>query len=422
MRIAVPEAVEEIIETLTRHGYEAYAVGGCVRDSLLGREPGDWDITTSATPYQVKEMFRRTIDTGIMHGTVTIMKNHVGYEVTTYRVDGEYEDGRHPKSVEFTSELKEDLCRRDFTINAMAYSHETGIVDIFGGVRDLQKGIIRCVGNPLDRFREDALRILRAMRFSAQLGFTIEENTRTAIEKIAPNLEKVSKERIQVELTKLLCSSHPEQVADVYAMGASPFVSPAFHEIDHSQICIPSILPAKKHMRWAAFLKDTSRERAVQVLKDLKLDNATISRVWTLHPWILFPIPEDKTELRRVMSQMEPEEFDDLLVLREAMELRQMELRQMFTSGERTEKPLEPVKTGRLKQMTEEIREAGDCTCLKDLAVTGKDLLAEGMKPGKQIGETLSGLLDYVLSDPEENQKERLLYLVRNEDIIPYHS
>lgn len=410
MRIAVPQAVEQIIETLTCHGYEAYAVGGCVRDSLLGREPGDWDITTSASPYQVKELFRRTIDTGILHGTVTVMKNHVGYEVTTYRVDGEYEDGRHPKSVEFTSDLREDLCRRDFTINAMAYSHETGIVDIFGGVKDLQMGIIRCVGNPLDRFHEDALRILRAMRFSAQLGFEIEETTRTAIEEIAPNLEKVSKERIQVELTKLLCSSHPEQITDVYAMGASPFVSLAFHEIDHSQVCIPSILPAKKHIRWAAFLKDTSREKAVQVLKDLKMDNATISRIQTLHPWILFPIRADKAELRRVMSQMEPEWFDDLLVLREAMELGQT----VFAPGEITEKIVKPAKAGTLKQMAAEIREAGDCTCLKDLAVTGKDLLAYGMKPGKQIGETLSGLLDYVLSHPEENQKEQLLKLVKD--------
>ena len=225
MRIAVPQAVEEIIETLTGYGYEAYAVGGCVRDSLLGREPGDWDITTSASPFQVKEIFRRTVDTGILHGTVTVMKNHVGYEVTTYRIDGEYEDGRHPKSVAFTSDLKEDLCRRDFTVNAMAYSHETGIVDIFGGMEDLHRGVIRCVGNPVDRFTEDALRILRAIRFSAQLGFVIEEKTRAAIEKIAPNLMKVSRERVQVELTKLLLSPHPEQIREVYDLGISPYVS-----------------------------------------------------------------------------------------------------------------------------------------------------------------------------------------------------
>ena len=276
MRIAVPQAVEEIIETLTSYGYEAYAVGGCVRDSLLGREPGDWDITTSASPFQVKEIFRRTVDTGILHGTVTVMKNHVGYEVTTYRIDGEYEDGRHPKSVAFTSDLKEDLCRRDFTVNAMAYRHETGIVDIFGGMEDLQRGVIRCVGNPVDRFTEDALRILRAIRFSAQLGFVIEEKTRAAIEKIAPNLMKVSRERVQVELTKLLLSPHPEQIREVYDLGISPYVSAAFHRADIKNLCIPSSLPEEKAVRWSAFLKNEDREAVISVLKDLKMDNATI--------------------------------------------------------------------------------------------------------------------------------------------------
>lgn len=255
MRIPVPQAVEEIIGKLNSHGFEAYAVGGCVRDSLLGRKPGDWDITTSATPQQVKALFHRTIDTGILHGTVTIMKNHVGYEVTTYRVDGEYEDGRHPKSVEFTQDLKEDLCRRDFTVNAMAYSHETGVVDIFGGMEDLRRGVIRCVGNPKDRFSEDALRILRAIRFSAQLGFAIEEKTRAAIGEIAPNLLKVSKERIQAELTKLLLSPHPEKIREVYQTGISPYVSEAFCRVDVEHLDIPPALPAEKAVRWSAFLK-----------------------------------------------------------------------------------------------------------------------------------------------------------------------
>ena len=202
----IPGNVERIIRTLNDHGYEAYAVGGCVRDTLLDRKRGDWDITTSARPQEVKELFRRTIDTGIQHGTVTVMMDRTGYEVTTYRIDGEYEDGRHPKQVEFTSSLIEDLKRRDFTINAMAYSHETGIVDEFGGVEDLNAKTIRCVGDPMERFTEDALRILRAIRFSAQLDFTIEEQTWNAIRVIAPNIAKVSKERIQVELTKLLLS------------------------------------------------------------------------------------------------------------------------------------------------------------------------------------------------------------------------
>ena len=200
MFIAIPEKVEYILNTLLENGYEAYAVGGCVRDVLLGRKPGDWDITTSAKPEQVKKLFRRTIDTGIQHGTVTVMLEKEGFEVTTYRIDGEYEDSRHPKCVEFTTNLVEDLKRRDFTINAMAYNHVAGIVDEFGGMEDLKRKRIVCVGDPQERFKEDALRMLRAVRFSGQLGFEIEENTKNAIQILAPTIQNISAERIRVEL------------------------------------------------------------------------------------------------------------------------------------------------------------------------------------------------------------------------------
>ena len=203
-RIQLPENVKYIIDTIMDAGYEAYAVGGCIRDSILGRVPDDWDITTSASPYQVKELFRRTIDTGIKHGTVTVMLDKEGYEVTTYRIDGEYEDSRHPKEVIFTANLKGDLKRRDFTINAMAYNEKTGLVDIFGGMNDIAQKIIRCVGSPMERFTEDALRMMRAVRFSAQLGYEIEKVTAVAIKKLAPNLSKISAERIQTELVKLV--------------------------------------------------------------------------------------------------------------------------------------------------------------------------------------------------------------------------
>ena len=177
----IPKNAETIIRELMAHGFEAFAVGGCVRDSILGREPGDWDITTSAKPEQVKQIFHRTVDTGIEHGTVTVLMDKEAYEVTTYRVDGEYEDHRHPKEVTFTASLEEDLKRRDFTINAMAYNPETGLVDIFEGIQDLNRKVIRCVGNPGERFDEDALRILRAIRFSAQLGFEIDDATKDAM-------------------------------------------------------------------------------------------------------------------------------------------------------------------------------------------------------------------------------------------------
>ena len=211
-KISLPAKVARILNTLGEHGYEAYAVGGCVRDSLLGRTPQDWDITTSARPEQVKALFRHTIDTGIQHGTVTVMLDHEGFEVTTYRIDGEYEDARHPKEVAFTANLLEDLKRRDFTINAMAYNEVTGLVDAFDGIGDLERGVIRCVGNAMERFSEDALRMLRAVRFAAQLGFSIEQETQEAIAGLAGNIKKVSAERIQVELVKLLTSNRKSVV------------------------------------------------------------------------------------------------------------------------------------------------------------------------------------------------------------------
>lgn len=197
MKITLPDDVKQIIETLEQHGYEGYAVGGCVRDSILGRIPNDWDITTSATPQQVKKLFPRTVDTGIQHGTVTVLMGKEGYEVTTYRVDGEYEDARHPKEVIFTANLEEDLRRRDFTINAMAYNDSEGLVDVFGGRADIEQKVIRCVGNAEERFGEDALRIMRAVRFSAQLGFTVDPDTAEAAQKLAGTLSKISAERIQ---------------------------------------------------------------------------------------------------------------------------------------------------------------------------------------------------------------------------------
>ena len=190
MKIPLPAKVSMILENLILHGYEAYIVGGCVRDSILGRVPQDWDITTSATPQEVKRLFSRTVDTGIEHGTVTVMLGKEGFEVTTYRVDGEYEDGRHPKEVTFTRSLTEDLKRRDFTINAMAYNDTDRLVDPFGGMKDLNGHLIRCVGDPMERFSEDALRILRAVRFSAQSAFPIEDKTAAAIRVLAPTLDQ----------------------------------------------------------------------------------------------------------------------------------------------------------------------------------------------------------------------------------------
>lgn len=411
MWIQIPSHVEYIIGKLNQNGYEAFAVGGCVRDTLLGRTPGDWDITTSARPEQVKALFRRTIDTGIQHGTVTVMLERTGYEVTTYRIDGEYEDGRHPRQVEFTSDLLEDLKRRDFTINAMAYSHETGIVDAFGGMEDLEKRVIRCVGEPMERFEEDALRILRAIRFSAQLDFSIEEKTREAITRIAPNLAKVSRERVQMELTKLLCSDHPEQIRQVYETGISRYVSEEFSCLPWEKAEISPALPKEKYVRWAAFLRcacpaeqdswqtDLScekaagknfceeREKAVRaggkILRDLKLDNETIGRVKTLTSWCGEKLLPEAPSVRRAMSKMEPEVWDALVELNQYGD--------------------------EILCLTKEIRAAGDCLDLKHLAVNGRDLMSAGVRPGKDMGEILNRMLQEVLERPENNQKEILM-------------
>lgn len=384
----IPKEAERIIEQLNQAGFEAYVVGGCVRDTLLGKTPEDWDITTSAKPWQVKAIFGRTIDTGIQHGTVTIMRGNVGYEVTTYRIDGEYEDGRRPKSVEFTSDLEEDLKRRDFTINAMAYSHASGLIDAFDGMRDLELHRIRCVGQPLDRFTEDALRILRAIRFSAQLSFEIEEETKKGITALAPHLIHVSKERIQMELTKLLLSDNPDCIKTIYETGISPYISNMFSSVPWEQISISSRLPAARPMRWAGFLRLLPKEEAVTVLKDLKMDHDTISKVKTLVQWWNQPIAPDKGKIRCIMSQMTPELYDDLLLLKQS--LGRDDLREV-------------------KVLTEQIRKEGDCISLKMLAVTGADLIAIGMKPGKEMGEVLNQLFRLVLEHPEYNTKERLL-------------
>lgn len=394
MRIEMPAEVEGIIGKIREHGFEAFAVGGCVRDSLLFRTPEDWDITTSARPEEVKGIFSRTVDTGIEHGTVTVIKNRHGYEVTTYRIDGEYRDCRHPDFVEFTSNLKEDLKRRDFTINAMAYSHETGIVDAFGGMDDLKAGVIRCVGKPLDRFTEDALRILRAIRFAAQLGFEIEEETYRAISGIAPNLSKVSKERIQVELTKLLLSDHPEKIIMVRETGISKYAADSFDDVFRSLAEMsPALLgigklSREKSLRWAGFLRRTEPEKAKRFLKSLKLDNETIDNAKAMIGVFQTEICLKKPQIRRILSRVTEYQFEGALALKE------------MDSEPEVEK---------IRMLWKEIIEEGDCVRQKDLAVSGEDLIKAGMKPGKKMGETLKYLFDLVLENPELNKKEILL-------------
>ena len=435
MLIHLPEDVKAILHTLQEAGYEAYAVGGCIRDSLLGRRPDDWDITTSAKPQETKALFGKTIDTGIQHGTVTVMRHGRGYEVTTYRVDGEYEDGRHPKEVTFTASLKEDLKRRDFTVNAMAYNEKDGLVDLFGGRQDLEQKIIRCVGEANERFEEDALRIMRAVRFSAQLGFSIEERTKEAIRGHAERLRQVSAERIQVELTKLVISPNPDFLRIAWETGITAVVLPEFDHLmeqpqnnphhcfsvgEHTLHAMQAVRP-DKCLRLAMLLHDVAKplclttdaegidhfhghaqkgERmAAQILKRLRYDNHTTELVSRLVKWHDVAIAPEKKAVRRAASRMGKELFPLILEVKAADLAAQSDY-------QRTEKRewLE-----RLRSLYEEIEREGNCLTIKDLAVNGRDLIQAGITPGPQLGLALQQLLEIVLEDPEKNTREYLL-------------
>ena len=391
----IPQEVKQILETLTRAGHQAYAVGGCVRDSFLGREPEDWDITTDALPEQVKALFRRTVDTGIRHGTVTVLLKDRSYEITTYRVDGVYSDGRHPDSVVFTPELSEDLRRRDFTINAMACAADGSVVDLFGGREDLLRRRIRCVGDPDERFTEDALRILRALRFSAQLDFDIEASTWEALKRHAPNLVNVSRERILAELNKMILSPHPEKMALLPEAGITPRIGKGAEKIVPS----PRIagLPAKKDLRWAAAFSEADGETARTFLKDLKSDNETADGASLLIAGIRQAVPEDLYGTRRLLSAYGTERTREMLLLRRA----------------RFGTPASPEQLDELEDRMEKILAAGDCLAVRDLAVSGKDLIRLGIRPGPELGKIRSTLLDQVLRYPEQNTAACLERLAR---------
>jgi len=431
----LPADVQNIINVLESNGHEAYAVGGCVRDCILGKVPHDWDITTSALPEQVKALFQRTFDTGIEHGTVTVLMQGVGYEVTTYRVDGKYEDGRHPKEVTFTASLEEDLKRRDFTINAMAYNDSRGLVDLFGGKEDLDNGIIRAVGNPRERFTEDALRMLRALRFSAQLGFEIEADTYQAIKDLAPTLERISAERIQVEMVKLVTSDHPERIRDVYLTGLTNVFFPEFNAMmecdqinkhhmytvgEHTIEALKNA-PADKVVRLTMLLHDIAKpvcktiddngqyhfklhpikgtDMAREVLRRLKFDNDTTDKVCNL-----VKNHDDRPEInerniRRMILRVGKDNFDDLLAVKRADTMAQ--------STYRREEKLQYIN--QLEAAYKAIISAGDCLRIKDLKVNGKDLIDMGLPQGQQIGQVLGTLFEEVIDNPSLNDREYLL-------------
>ena len=437
--VPLPAGVSRALTMLESAGFEAFIVGGCVRDALRGITPKDYDITTSALPEETKSVFRdyRVIETGIQHGTVTVMMEGMPLEITTYRTEGTYSDNRHPDSVSFTASLREDVARRDFTMNAIAYSPARGLIDHFGGAEDIRGGIIRCVGDPDTRFREDALRMMRGIRFASALGFAIEENTAAAIRENKERISAVSAERIRVELTKLLCGANVKNVLmdwwDVLGV-VIPEILPMhgfdqktpYHIYDvweHTAVAV-SETPPMTHLRLSALLHDigkppsfftdekgighfyghpaVSEKMAEEILTRLKYDNVTRRRVVTLvreHDRIIEPT---EPAVKRALSRLTPEVFFNLLAIKRADNLAQSpDYRDRLETYDRIE------------SIAQNILAKNECISVSTLAVNGSDLIAIGMKPGKEIGEMLSRLLEQVIRGDLANDRDELLTYVK---------
>ncbi len=434
-KITLPKQINTILERIEKSGEEAYIIGGCVRDSLLGEAPHDFDIATSAHPQKITEIFRgeKTIKTGIKHGTVTVICGGTAAEITTYRTESEYSDGRHPDSVDFASSLFDDTARRDFTINAIAYSDSTGLVDFHGGIRDLENRTVKCVGVPKKRFSEDALRILRAIRFASVLGFEIEKETSEAIHSMTELLSKISSERIAAELSRLICGINAKKILLEYhdvITTILPELAPMvdfdqknYHHIydvyTHSVAALDFVRPYFP-LRLSALLHDcgkpecftldengvghfkghpeVSAEISDDILRKLKFDNNTRKLIVTLVKNHDRQIEATDKAVKRAMGKLTPETFFLLLELKRADNLAQApQYRQRL------------IQCDKLEQIANEILKNEECISKKSLAVNGHDLIALGITDGKTIGLILSMLLDEVIEQSTENQKSMLL-------------
>lgn len=431
----IPSDVKFIIDTLDKRGYEAYAVGGCVRDAILGREPNDWDITTNATPDQMKECFagQHVIETGLKHGTLTVMLHHVGYEVTTYRIDGEYSDHRRPDSVEFVKDLRLDLERRDFTVNAMATADGENIVDLFDGRGDLERHVIRCVGDPYKRFTEDALRILRALRFASVYDFAVDPDTANAAFELRDTLKNVSGERICVELKKLLCGKGAERILTLYPwiiFTIFPELEPMegrkqnnpHHAYDVWTHTVKTIAnsPADPIYRLTMLFHDSGKPKAYYLGEDgldhfkghpkysveiaetclprLKPDTESFRKILVYIREHDLRVPADKKAIRKQMVRLGTDTYMALFPI----------LKADYLSQNPALIPQKKVQFDEVERLSNEILAEGDCVTLKALAVGGKDMMALGLK-GKDVGEMLNTLLLRVCDEEIQNEKEALL-------------
>ncbi len=432
--IYMPEEVKTAISKLTQNGFEAYIVGGCVRDSLLGDKPKDYDITTSAEPEEVEKIFSnyRVIETGIKHGTVTVLINKMPLEITTFRIDSDYSDNRHPTNVTFTKSLEEDTARRDFTMNALAYNDERGICDFYGGSEDIKNKIIRCVGDSNQRFNEDALRIMRAIRFSSVLGFKIEDNTKRAIFQNKELLKNISSERIANELVKLLCGENVRKVLLEYIdvlgvvipelLPMKGFDQRNIHHIydilEHTAVAVENIEPTPI-LRLTALFHDIGKPKCFfmkngeghfyghsevgakmteNILSRLKFDNNTKNTVTKLVKIHDVQIEETEAAVKRCMNKHTSEIFFMLLKMKRADTLAQSPI-----CRDRLE------YLDRLEKTAREIIAQNACFSLKDLTINGSDLIEMGFKPGREIGVILKNLLDEVIGGKLPNKKEELI-------------
>jgi tRNA nucleotidyltransferase (CCA-adding enzyme) len=438
----LPETIESILSRLQSAGFSAYAVGGCVRDTLAGREPHDWDVCTAARPEQVHAVFagEDVRDTGLKHGTVTLVIGHTPYEITTFRVDGSYSDSRRPDSVSFTDNVVLDLSRRDFTINAMAFSPADGLVDPFGGQEDLKNGVLRCVGEPEARFGEDALRILRALRFAARFGFRLDARTAEAVHELAPTLEKIAPERIKTELDGILAGADAASVLrdfpDVIGVPV-PEILPCvgfdqrspWHVYDvweHTWRAVAAA-PEDPLLRWTMLFHDLGKPPAFSsgpdgnghffghaalsakmadgIMARLRFSNderTAIAELVRRHDGVIEP---DRKILRRLLGRLGRTQFDRLLAVKRADNLAQ--------APELAEPRLAALDE--LRALADTIEQDDDCTGLAALAVNGRDLLELGYTPGPALGAELQRLLELVLDDPGKNDRDTLLTIAEDD-------
>lgn len=439
MEIEISESARRIIKVLKLKGYNAYVVGGAVRDCLMGRAPHDFDIATSATPQEVKKTFPKTIDTGIKHGTVTVIDMNGCFEVTTFRSDGEYSDSRHPENVSFINDVREDMLRRDFTINALAYNDSDGLIDCVGGRSDIENKIIRCVGEPERRFKEDALRMLRAIRFSVVLGFSIEKETAAAIKKYAVLIKRVSAERIREEIEKILRSENPGGIIKLHELGMLQYIIPELevcfsvaqknkyhiYNVGDHIIHAVSATPEDIVIRWAALLHDIGKplcqsvdangtihfyghhhesvRLADDILHRLKLDNESRKNILLLIENHDIRIEANSVSVKRVMARLGEELFSKLLILQEA------------DNYAKNHKFLEDKlnKLNDVRVIYRKILSERQPYMISDLVINGRDLIKIGFRVGREIGDTLHALLDEVLINPKLNNREYLMMRAR---------